>query len=54
MKSSVTAAAHVPDEIGQKHEGALEHGHQVHVVRAVAADLGGQFGDPFLDLLLRE
>ena len=27
---------------------------QVHVVGEVAADFGGQFGHPFLDLLLRE
>ncbi len=42
------------DEIGQEHEGALEHRYQVHIVRAVAANLRGQFGDPFLDLVFRE
>ena len=47
-------AVHVPDQVGEKHEGALQNSHQVHVVRGVAPDFSRQLGDPFLNLLLRE
>ena len=54
MKSSETLAGHLPDQIRQEHEGALQDRDQVHVVGKIPADVHRQFGDALLDLLGRE
>ena len=43
-------AVHVAHEIRQEHERALEHRDKMQAVGEVAADLGGQLGDPRLNL----
>ena len=47
-------SGHVPNEIRQEHERALQHGDDVQIVGEVAADLQGHFRDALLNLVGRE
>ena len=47
-------AGDVPNEIGEKDEGALQDGDDVQVVRKVAADFQGELGDALLNLCFGE